>query len=303
MGQFPILILAPQIEIADNDTMDFHAKKWVLQIAVLVAAVACSSNNETALRESARAEMNSPALAVSGTSTNEIGITQYIFANAAGNVTASANEITATFEDPFLPLTMSGTNAFSGVVTTGSCTVLSPFVTSLQGTPANEAVTEMSATGCSDQAVVTMSFNSSDFSDSTGALGSSVSKINLTVDVAPKVSVVATGNGDANGTGTTEGSSLYFTLPATGVTGDASLIMTFSKAVTTLTATLTGCSATLGTGVYVGATHTVVAWPLGTLTNLTTASTCVLNVGEVRDNAGNSNDPTDPHLSMTITFH
>jgi len=272
--------------------------KWTILLLLLASLSACSTNNKDELDSEAQSELNSPALSVSGTDTLYSGSTQYVFANSVGTMTTSANEIAATFSDPFLPLTMSGTSAFSGAVTSGSCTTLGPFVTSLQGTPADVAVTQMSTSGCSDQAVVTMSLNTANFSDTAGMVGSSTVTTRVTVDVAPEVSQVATGNSSVDGTGTTESSTLYFTLAS-----DASLITTFSKVVTTLTGTLSGCTATLGTGVYVGSTHTTVAWPVNDLTNLNTSSTCLLDVSNVKDGAGNPIDPSDPNRSMTITFH
>lgn len=245
--------------------------------------------------------LNSPSVSVSGSNITTYISTTYIYASSAGVISSSGNSVMATFSDPFLPLTMSGTNAFSAAMKSGSCT-LGSLTTSLAGASSSQAVTQLSATGCADASVITVSLDTSKFSDSLKQSGTTIVTTDVTVDLAPTVSVVATGNTLASGAGTSESSAGYF---AMGSSADASLVMTFSKNMGIFAATLsgTGCSATLGTGVIVGGDRKVIAWPVTGFSGMASGSTCTLNVANAKDVVGNYVDSSDANKTMTITFH
>jgi hypothetical protein len=249
-------------------------------------------------------DLSSPTLSISGTGANVVGSTSYIFANASGQIDTSGNTITAAFSDPELPLQL---DAYSGIYTdqmySGSCS-LDSLVASVTGSSGSDVSTSLSATACTDQSVITIYLDTTQIYDNSGVDGGALVSAPLTVDLAPEVASAATGNTSAGGTGTTEGSAGVYSLA-----NDNSIVVQFTKSMTSgsLTATLSGCAATLnssgaGSVVSTSANGTLVAWTLGNLTAVSSGDSCVLNVSGVEDAAGNPDDPSDPQLSMTFTF-
>lgn len=245
--------------------------------------------------------LDEPSFQVTGSGTYSTSNTPYVFANSSGAVTSSSNTISANFPDNATPYFLSSYNSvFADQLNTGSCSSLGSLVASTSGSTVS---TNFSATGCTDQATVNISLDTTQVWDQFGYSGDVLASFLLTVDLAPKVTSPATGNTAADGSGTTEASSGYFALGG-GV--DSSIVVTFSKSLTggTLTGSLTGCAATLGTpNLVTGSNGTTVAWPLGNLGGVSAAQSCTLHVSTIADALGNPEDPTDSNLTMSFTFH
>jgi hypothetical protein len=277
----------------------------ILIASLLLLTTNCGNNpNESAA--TAISQLNSPTFAFTGSGTVQIGSTSYFLANSGGTITTSENTISAGFSDPNLPLSATST-AYSVALNTGTCTSIAVIPTSVTGTSGNMVTTQLSATGCSDQSTVNISLDTSQIYDNQGLNGTVVDTLPITVDVAPKVTTVATGDPNADGSGTPEVTPGYFS-----IINDNSIVATFSKNMTsgTLMATLTECSntpsspVTLGTPVLAaGSNGETVAWPVSGASGFPTMTTCQLNVSTVTDAVGNPDDPSDPNLNMTITFH
>ena len=278
-------------------------RAWIRQfvgtlgsIGLLVSLAACAASSES--NDETVSQLSTPSsTTLTGFGTSQAGSTNYLFATAAGTVDASGNLVTSTFSDPNLPLELNSTSAYSQVMSSGSCNTLGTLYASIAGSTGNQVTTQLSATGCSDQAVITVSLDTTQLFDSYGFEGAAIDSFNVTVDLAPLVSTAATGYSSTTAGGTTESSAGYFTLAS-----DKSIVVNFDKSITsgTYDATLSGCSATLGAPFQVTATS--VAWPLNNLPG-SPGGTCSIDVNGVTDGAGNADDAADPNQSMTITFH
>jgi hypothetical protein len=248
--------------------------------------------------------LDSPSFSITGSDAYSTGSMPFVYADSTGAVVASGNTINASFPDNATPLEL---DSFTGVYTdqlnTGSCSSLASMVA---GASNNVVSTSFSATGCTDQTTVNVFLDTSQVWDQYNTDGDVLTSFILTVDVAPKVTLAATGNTAADGSGTTEASAGIFTL--TGSV-DSSIVVTFSKNLVvdtlspTLTGTLSGCAATLGTPVLVATSDGItVAWPLGNLTAVAVGQSCTLDVSGVTDGVNNPEDPTDPNVTMSFTF-
>jgi hypothetical protein len=280
--------------------MDLRSVRCFKLITVAcVTAMALTSCGGGESPQQANNQLSSPTLSLSGPGTNALATVSYLFANRKGTIAASGNLLTASFSDPYLPLVL---DEYSGVFTdqvySGSCTSLSSPIASVAGGSGNQVVTQISATGCSDQTVLNVSLDTSQIFDQQNNEGGALVSLPLTVDLAPAVTTVATGNTATDGAGTTESAAGLYSLAS-----DQSIVVTFSKSLAggTLNATFSGCSATLNPGTVVPGTNGLtVAW---TLSNSVSSGTlCALNVSSVQDAAGNPDDPNDPNQSMNITF-
>jgi hypothetical protein len=270
-----------------------------------VVLSACVANNgggsESA--QTAIAQLSTPtAFSLSGSGTSQVGTSNFIFATSGGTIDTSGNTVTALISDPYTPLSLNSTAVYSIQMSTGTCSSLGNLVTSVVGTSSNVLTTQLSATGCSDQSTIDVLLNTTQIYDNSGLSGTDVVTLAAVVDLAPKVSPlgIATGNVASNGTGAT-----YSTLGDFSIASDNSIVVTFSKSLVsgTLNATLSGCSAILGTpSLVTGLNNETVAWPLSGFSGFSTGNTCVLNVSGIIDAAGNPEDPNDPNINMTLTF-
>lgn len=269
----------------------------------IIASLACLALSACGGTESASdaiADLSSPNIGLTGTGANQTGSTFTLYATSAGTVDTTGNTLTAVFADAYVPLSCTGT-AFSAGMSSGSCSSLTVNPSTVSGVNFSNVITSVSATSCTDQAVINLYLDTNQVFDSAGLKGTAVLFLGLTVDVAPKVTSAAAGNTAANGSGTLEGTPDYFSIAS-----DNSVVVTFSKSLQngSLSASLSGCSATLGTpNLVTGSSNKTVAWPLTGFSGFTAGQTCILNVSKVSDAAGNPDDPTDPNLSSTITFH
>lgn len=272
--------------------------KTLCLFLAVIFAVACQSSSETA--QDAISQLSSPtSFTISGTGTGQSGGNQYVFATSAGTIDASGNFVAASFADPYLPLGVYSSGAYTDQIAAGSCSSIPNLAASVSGGSGNLISTELSATGCTDQAQINILLDTSQIFDNAGFSGTDVISLSVIVDLAPIVSVVATGNTLANGTGTTYGTAGQFSIAS-----DNSIVVTFSKSLTggTFNATLTGCAATLGTGALVSGSSTQVVWPVTGFGGFSSGATCTLNVSGVTDAPGNPDDPSDPNIAMTVTF-
>jgi hypothetical protein len=267
-------------------------------IAAIFTLNGCSDNSA----EDAVNALSSPnTFAVTGTGTSNLAGTNYVFATSAGTIDTSTNTIVASFQDGYLPLSLYSSSALSDSLYSGSCSSLATLVANVAGGAGNLVEAQLSATGCSDQAVININLDTTQVYDNQGFNGDNLDVAQVTVDLAPLVTAAATGNTAADGSGTTEGSAGYFS-----ISGDNSIVVTFSKNLTggNLSATLSGCAATLGTPtIAAGSNGKTAVWPLTGFSGFSAGATCILNVATVEDLAGNADDPTDTNLSMTINFH
>jgi hypothetical protein len=265
-------------------------------LIALLAFTACSQQESAA---TAVGQLSTPSsYVITGTGTSTVNSTTYLFATSAGTIDLSNNTVIANFSDPFLPLGVYSGYAYSASMLSGSCGSIAPMLTTASG---SQVSAQVSATGCTDQSIMVIRLDTTQVYDDDGLTGTDTVPMNATIDVAPIVSAAATGNSAVDGTGTTEGSAAYFTIAS-----DNSLVVTFSKSLTggTLTATLTGCSAILGTPSLVPSSFgRTVAWGLSGFSGFSPGNTCTLNVSTVADAAGNPDDPSDTNVSTIITFH
>ncbi len=266
-------------------------------ILTALITTSCSQSNQDALTQESIAELSSPSFSLVGTGVKQNAIANYVFASSTGAVTTTTNLVVASFADSFLPLTLKSTSAYSAQMTSGSCTLNSLTATV---TADNQISTQISATACTDLAVIKLAMDTTQVVDQRQLSGLLVASYPLTVDLAPSVTTTPRGNSVADGTGTTEGSAGYMSIAV-----DKSIIVTFSKSLVggKLTAVLSGCTGTLGIPKIVAGTsgHTV-AWPLTAFTGAA-GSTCSFSVAAVADYLGNLEDPADTHLTTTLTFH
>lgn len=232
--------------------------------------------------------------------------TDYIFADKTGAIAASTNQISETDPDPALPLTQLDANAvFSDEVDSGTCNLGSITSTATNGN-GNTIVTSITATGCADQSTIELDFDTSELGDNAGNEGTVAVGETFTVDTAPVSTVAATGNTNADGTGTTNtfsgGNAGIYNTVTTPL--DNSVVMTFSKDMTggDLTPVISNCSVTIASASLIAGT--TVVWTLGGLDTVTVGTTvCDFDISAMTDGAGNPVDPSDPNLtSMTLGF-
>jgi hypothetical protein len=268
----------------------------VCAVAVVFSALPGCDNS---VQDEIDSLSNPSTFTFTGTGTSLYNGTNYVFGTAAGTVNTSVNTIQASFATSDPPLFLYSTSAYSDSMYSGSCLSLPNLIATIVG--ANVVSTNLSATGCSDQAVININLDTSQVVDNSGLDGYGVVTEPVTVDLAPLVAVAPTGNTLADGTGTTEGSAGTFSMA-----NDNSIVVTFTKNLTggTFIATLTNCAATLGAGAVVTGTNgKTVAWSVTNFSAFTSGTTCTFGVAGVKDVVGNPDDPSDTLLSTTITFH
>jgi uncharacterized protein YdeI (BOF family) len=264
----------------------------------LAATLGCSSQNNP--HQQAIQELSAPTIALEGTGTNTIDATMYLYADSTGAINSADNEIIASFGDPYLPLSLSSTSLFTDTTTSGSCTTLTPLVGALGGSPAYQVTTLLAATGCTDQAIIKVSLDTTKVTDNQGLAGTDVATIDFIVDMAPTVSVAATGNTETTGSGTTNTSAGQFSEAS-----DLSIVVKFSKDMSSdslVASWTTTCGATLASsGTIVPDTDgEIVAWAVTNPQGVTVGDTCTMEVTSATDAAGNALDSTG--ATMVVTF-
>ena len=272
-------------------------------MAALAGCSGClSSGSGLETPEIATSQLSSPgSFTFSGSGTAATASTTYLLADSTGAIQQDSNLLTSTVPDPALPIQLATPGyAYYDQMASGNCNLISLY-TQVTGDNGNTLATQIAATGCTDQATIAISLDTSQLVDAAGNSGNTLATVMATVDDAPAVTTKVTGNSTADGTGNTESTSGYYSL-----SGDNSIVVTFSKSLTggTLNASLTGCYATISTtNLVANSSGTTVVWTLGNLGSVSANQSCTLNVSGITDAIGNPDDPNDTNQSMTFTFH
>jgi hypothetical protein len=267
----------------------------ISSLILTTTVIACDNNVQKASEE-----LSAPSFGISGTGSNIVASNFYVLATADGTVDSTTNTIIADFADPDTPLKVYA-DAYWDQMNSGSCSSLANLTAAVGGGGGNLVVTQLSATGCTDQAVIGVLLDTTEVWDDAGVDGNLIVSFSVIVDLAPMVTSPATGNTAVDGSGATNGSTGVFS-----IAGDNSIVVAFSKDLTggNLNATLTGCAATLGTpNIVAGSSGLTVAWPVSGFSGFSSGTTCTMNISGLTDSVNNPEDASDPNLSMIVTFN